>query len=98
MFHSLGLKLIVGIPMNQTVSVSGFVFMAHLNCQGSGDEYGYGDEFWEKAGLLGIHAILVGVGVFRESNFSYMLLETWRIAQALAGAQTGWETKSRLVL
>lgn len=66
--------------------------MAHLNCQGSGDEYGYGDEFWEKAGLLGIHAILVGVGVF------YMLLETWRIAQALAGAQTGWETKSRLVL
>lgn len=90
------IEAIVGIPMNQTVSVSGFVFMAHLNCQGSGDEYGYGDEFWEKAGLLGIHA-LVGVGVSRESNFSY-LLETWRIAQALAGAQTGWETKSRLVL
>lgn len=67
--HSLGLKLIVGIPINES-------FMAHLNRQGSGDEYGYGDEFWEKAGLLGIHAILVGVGVFGEPNLSYMLLET----------------------
>lgn len=78
MFHSLGLKLIVGIPMNQTVSVSGFVFMTHLNCQGSGDEYGYGDEFWEKAGLLGIHAILVE-SVFSESQISLTCF--WRLGE-----------------